>query len=46
MPEGIFDLIIFSEIGYYFERVTLARIRDRLIEHLAKDGCLESWEPI
>ena len=35
-----FDLIVFSEIGYYFERGVLAEIRDLLIERLAQQGVL------
>lgn len=30
IPDGPFDLIVFSEIGYYFERTELARIARRL----------------
>ena len=40
LPVGSFDLIVFSEIGYYFERGVLTRIRDLLIEHLAPEGAL------
>jgi SAM-dependent methyltransferase len=40
MPIGIFDLIVFSEIGYYFERNVLADIRDQLIERLTQQGTL------
>jgi len=40
MPRGTFDLVVFSEIGYYFERGVLAGIRDLLIERLAKQGVL------
>ena len=39
LPGGPFDLIVFSEIGYYFERGVLTRIRDLLIEHLDEAGC-------
>lgn len=38
LPRDTFDLIIFSEIGYYFERDVLAGIRDSLTEHLANQG--------
>ena len=40
LPRGTFDLVVFSEIGYYFERGVLAGIRDLLIERLAKQGVL------
>lgn len=40
MPIGIFDLIVFSEIGYYFERAVLAESRDQLIERLTPHGLL------
>ncbi len=38
LPPDAFDLIIFSEIGYYFERNALVGIRDSLIERLAYQG--------
>jgi SAM-dependent methyltransferase len=37
-PSDVFDLIVFSEIGYYFEREVLAGIRDSLAGRLAKHG--------
>ena len=40
MPQGNFDLIVFSEIGYYFERNVLAVIRDLLTNRLARQGVL------
>jgi SAM-dependent methyltransferase len=40
LPRDTFDLIMFSEIGYYFERGGLAGLRDSLIDHLAKRGLL------
>lgn len=40
LPRDTFDLVVFSEIGYYFERGDLAEIRDLLIEHLAAQGML------
>ena len=40
LPADIFDLIVFSEIGYYFERTALAAIRDLLISRLARQGLL------
>lgn len=38
LPRDTFDLIVFSEIGYYFERDALAGIRDLLTKRLAKRG--------
>jgi SAM-dependent methyltransferase len=40
LPACTFDLIVFSEIGYYFERDVLARIRDLLTDRLAPQGVL------
>jgi SAM-dependent methyltransferase len=40
LPRDTFDLVVFSEIGYYFARGVLAGIRDLLIERLAKHGVL------
>jgi SAM-dependent methyltransferase len=36
LPQETCDLIVFSEIGYYFERDVLSELRDSLIEHLAR----------
>lgn len=38
MPAGGFDLIVLSEIAYYFDHVTLARIADRLQQALLPGG--------
>lgn len=38
MPVGEFDLIVFSEIGYYFEEEKLRVIVDRLAEKLTPGG--------
>lgn len=38
LPRETFDLIVFSEIGYYFERDILAGIRDVLTDRLTKQG--------
>ena len=38
MPAGKFDLIVFSEIGYYFEEEELRDIVDRLAEKLTHGG--------
>jgi hypothetical protein len=38
MPPGEFDLIVFSEIGYYFVESQLASLIDRLISQMALGG--------
>jgi SAM-dependent methyltransferase len=38
MPEGPFDLIVFSEIGYYFDRPTLVEISTELASKLCPGG--------
>ncbi len=38
MPAGPFDLIVFSEIGYYFEEPELRAIGKLLVNRLARDG--------
>ncbi|CAN5509816.1 SAM-dependent methyltransferase [soil metagenome] len=40
MPPGPFDLIVFSEVGYYFPPDPLADLVDDLITHLAPGGRL------
>lgn len=40
IPSGRFDLIVFSEIGYYFERRELEEILQRLPETLNPEGVL------
>jgi predicted TPR repeat methyltransferase len=40
MPSDQFDLIVFSEIGYYFDRSTLAGIRDLMESQLSPHGLL------
>jgi SAM-dependent methyltransferase len=40
LPRETFDLIMFSEIGYYFECGVLAELRDSLTDRLAKRGLL------
>jgi SAM-dependent methyltransferase len=40
LPRDTFDLIVFSEIGYYFGCAVLAELRDSLIERLAQRGVL------
>ena len=38
LPEGCFDLIVFSEIGYYFTRPVLDLIAERLARSLTLGG--------
>jgi SAM-dependent methyltransferase len=40
MPEGTFDLIVFSEIGYYFDRPTLVSLVRELYNRLRGGGML------
>jgi 2-polyprenyl-3-methyl-5-hydroxy-6-metoxy-1,4-benzoquinol methylase len=42
---GPFDLIVFSEIGYYFNAETLSALAQRLVSRLSSDGVLlaEHW---
>jgi len=40
VPSGDFDLIVFSEIGYYFEEEQLNSLMDELIKKLRQDGVL------
>jgi hypothetical protein len=40
LPTGRFDLIVFSEIGYYFERSVLEGVRDLLTKRLGQQGVL------
>lgn len=40
MPDGRFDLIMLSEVLYYFDQPTLARLADRLREIAASDADL------
>ena len=39
-PEGRFDLIVLSELGYYFDRTGLDSLVDAIGEHLAAGGTL------
>jgi SAM-dependent methyltransferase len=39
-PEGSFDLIIVSEVGYYWSMADLRRARDLIVEHLVPGGHL------
>jgi protein-L-isoaspartate O-methyltransferase len=38
MPQGPFDLIVFSEMGYYFSAPALSQLIDRLIGSLVAEG--------
>lgn len=40
IPTGEFDLIVFSELGYYFDKTQLARVVQDLSSHLAVGGLL------
>ena len=40
LPEGPFDLVVFSEIGYYFTAVALAELAAGLAQRLAPGGLL------
>lgn len=46
-PDGRFDLILVSEVGYYWSRDDLARSRDRIVTALAPAGhlLLVHWTP-
>jgi cyclopropane fatty-acyl-phospholipid synthase-like methyltransferase len=37
-PPGVFDLIVFSEVGYYFDAAALADLAGRLSTALAPEG--------
>jgi SAM-dependent methyltransferase len=38
MPSGPFELIVFSELGYYFRREALAEIADALVDRMVPGG--------
>ena len=38
MPTGEFDLVVFSEIGYYFAESQLASLVDKLITQISRGG--------
>jgi SAM-dependent methyltransferase len=40
MPGGQFDLIVFSEIGYYFEEPRLQELGDMLVSRICTSGTL------
>lgn len=39
-PPGVFDLIVLSEVGYYFSRAALAALLETVDQHLAPGGTL------
>ena len=39
-PDGPFDLIVFSELGYYFSEDALASLGNALVQRLDRDGVL------
>lgn len=39
-PAGVFDTIVFSEVGYYLDRADLARAISLMAAALAPEGCL------
>jgi cyclopropane fatty-acyl-phospholipid synthase-like methyltransferase len=40
IPEGSFDLIVFSEIGYYFDEARLQELGKSLVDHISSSGTL------
>lgn len=46
-PEATFDLILISEVGYYWSRQDLATVRRQVVNHLAPGGhlLLVHWTP-
>ena len=40
LPDGEFDLIVLSEVGYYFDREDLTTLLDRIERHLSATGTL------
>lgn len=47
-PTGPFDLILFSEVGYYFSMPDLEKARDLIVANLAPGGhlVLVHWTPV
>lgn len=37
-PAGQFDLVVLSEVAYYWDRATLERLLDDVLKHLAEDA--------
>lgn len=46
-PEGPFDLVLVSEVGYYWSQVDLLEARRQIVEHLEPGGhvLLVHWTP-
>lgn len=46
-PDAKFDLILLSEVGYYFAKPDLERLRQLIINHLQRNGhlLLVHWTP-
>ena len=40
VPDGAFDLIVLSEVGYYFHRAALTTLLTELVGRLTQDGVL------
>jgi protein-L-isoaspartate O-methyltransferase len=40
IPGGPFDLIVFSEIGYYFDEARLLELGKSLVDHISSSGTL------
>lgn len=47
-PEGEFDLILLSEVGYYLAMEDLQRARQQMLDQLTRDGhlLLVHWTPV
>jgi len=47
-PDGMFDLIIMSEVGYYLSMPDLEKARDLILQHLSPGGqlVLVHWTPV
>lgn len=47
-PDGMFDLIIMSEVGYYLSMPDLEKARDLILHHLSPGGqlVLVHWTPV
>ncbi len=46
-PPAKFDLVLLSEVGYYWSREDLAKAQDEIVDHLEGDGTLllVHWTP-
>ncbi len=47
-PDGLFDLTIVSEVGYYLNRIDLEKLAGNIHGHSARDGqlLLVHWTPV